>query len=102
MTEMEKALWFVERYPMADSIRKALNDNLRISSEPLDTARIEPSSLVFDILRKIPVKQCDPWLNICGKKLVDESIIKVETRLIDPSGVVENDPRPSDREPIGR
>src|SRR5213079_2280218 len=73
--------------------------DLRVLDERLRRRPGRPTARVLERLRRIPVEERRKRRDAGGEELVDEPVVEVEARPVDPPTPFGEDPRPGDREP---
>ena len=99
-SQAHKTLRFVQRKEMSYPVAEPLRDKTGIFSEPLRYIPVHPSALLIQLIRQLPVEQCDIRLDPVLQKFVDQITVKPDAFFIHPTRPLGQDTGPVDRKPV--
>mmetsp|Transcript_39099 Transcript_39099/g.104817 ORF Transcript_39099/g.104817 Transcript_39099/m.104817 type:complete len:257 (+) Transcript_39099:1292-2062(+) len=98
-----RAPGLVERDPVLHAVSEALKADLGVVLEIVDDLRAEPSAvLLVEALWQIPVVDGHQRGDLVRDELVDQIVIKLHSFGVHLAPALREQPRPGDREPVGR
>ena len=100
MAEIGRAPRFVERGHCFKPVAEAQHHLFGIVGKGPRRVTVAPSALVFEHLRQVPMIERRIGFHAARKASVDETLVEVETGLVDLAETGRNDPRPGDRKAI--
>src|SRR5579871_4415167 len=84
----------VERDPILAPVAEGSKADLGVVREPPRPVRGRPAASIVECLRIIPVEQGDIPVNVLSCKFVDQPVIEVDPRLVNPPRAVRQNPGP--------
>src|SRR5579863_3509046 len=86
---------FVMGYPMFNPVPKPAHNYLDVVDVGFNSGTVSPTSPILQALGQIPVIECDERRHILCSQRINESIVVIESWLVDAARSQRNDARPS-------
>ena len=78
VSEVARAVRFVERRPMLDPVAERRRHNVGVLGEVIRRGPLWPATLVFENLGQVPVVERHVRLDVGGEQLVDQTAVEVK------------------------
>ena len=101
IAEQRVNVGLVEHHPMLDAVAEALRHDARVIGELVGDVALEPAALVLQRLRQIPVIEAKPRRDAARDEAVDQTVVEIETAMLDGASARGQDARPRGRKTIG-
>ena len=90
----------VQRDPARHAVAQPPEHQLDVLGEPRGGVAGEPSALVFERLRQVPVEEGGQRPDALGEQRVDDTFVVIESGRVRGAGAARLHPGPRDREPV--
>ena len=101
VAEPRDAVRLVLRQPVTNAVAEPSGHDLDVFAERFRRRARGPAAGVLERLREIPVVERDERADACGKQIVDQAVVEVESCLVDASASFGHDARPGERKAVG-